>query len=101
LHFFRYAIKTCFEEGGGDRQVEGLSCDITFLSMSVSTRENKSIVPLHDSLGHVISSNPSLLSYLSNMLQTHHIWRKVHRFAGVSFIRPSIVKKSSQIIISL
>ena len=38
--------------------VEGLNCKITFLSMSVSTRENKSTVTLHDRLVH-ISSNLS------------------------------------------
>jgi hypothetical protein len=65
LHFFRYKIKPVLKKvvGIGSRtQVEGLSSDITFLSMSMSTRENKSIVPLRGKLGHISSNFSSGLA---------------------------------------
>ena len=50
------------------RRLKLLSCDITFLSMSVSTRENKSIVPLPGWLGHISSNVSSGLAWLKPSL---------------------------------
>jgi hypothetical protein len=81
---------------GSTRQLEGWSCDITFLSLSVSTRENNSIVPLRGRPGH-ISSNfssglawliPSLmfvilsLKYAANSFHLD-VEESSHRFVGV------------------